>query len=191
MRSEIRSICKDHGLTGVYVTHDQEEALSMADRLAVLSEGRIQQMGAPSDVYRNPVNQRVAEFMGETNILDVPLDWMEEQNRKLGIRLGSSRFSLALHERIPWRSNAGRLRVSIRPEAFSLTEGRGDRTSLAAVVTDVSYLGATLAIRVALEDQSVVKVVVMNPSVPLIEPGARLNLTLLESDIVPLCFSPL
>jgi len=69
MRGEIRRLCKDRGLTAVYVTHDQKEALSIADRLAVLNHGRIEQIGAPQEVYLNPVSTFVAGFIGETNFL--------------------------------------------------------------------------------------------------------------------------
>ena len=69
MRVEIRRICKQAGLTAVYVTHDQKEALSIADRLAVMRDGAIEQIGTPSQVYREPVNRFVAGFVGEGNFL--------------------------------------------------------------------------------------------------------------------------
>ncbi len=69
MRGEIRRICKNRGLTAVYVTHDQKEALSIADRLAVLNKGRIEQIGAPHEVYLHPCSKFVAGFIGETNML--------------------------------------------------------------------------------------------------------------------------
>ena len=72
MRVEIRRICKDAGLTAVYVTHDQKEALSIADRLAILRDGVIEQTGTPLDVYRRPKNAFVASFIGETNFLPPP-----------------------------------------------------------------------------------------------------------------------
>ena len=69
MRAEIRRIVKENDLTGIYVTHDQAEALSMADRMAVMDEGVVVQVGAPEEIYRRPVNRYVAGFIGETNIL--------------------------------------------------------------------------------------------------------------------------
>ena len=69
MRTEIRRICKSAGLTAIYVTHDQKEALSIADRLAVLRGGHIEQVGSPADVYRRPCNPFVAGFIGEANFL--------------------------------------------------------------------------------------------------------------------------
>ncbi len=69
MRGEIRRICKASGLTAIYVTHDQKEALSIADRLAVLQGGHVEQVGAPAEVYRRPRNPFVAGFIGEANFL--------------------------------------------------------------------------------------------------------------------------
>ena len=74
MRREIRRIVKENDLTGIYVTHDQEEALSMADRMAVLDQGRVAQLGKPDDIYRNPLSSHVANFIGETNLIEAPLD---------------------------------------------------------------------------------------------------------------------
>ena len=72
MRSEIRRICTSLGITTVYVTHDQKEALSIADRMAILKDGQVQQVGTPTEIYREPISQFVAEFIGETNF--VPAD---------------------------------------------------------------------------------------------------------------------
>src|SRR6185369_4722202 len=69
MREEIRRICKQFGLTAVYVTHDQKEALAIADRVAVMKSGRVLQVGAPTEIYRAPVSREVAAFIGETNLL--------------------------------------------------------------------------------------------------------------------------
>ena len=89
MRMEIRRICKESGLTAVYVTHDQKEALSIADRLAVMRAGRLEQVGAPLEVYRNPVNSFVASFIGETNFL--PPDFFGDASAFSGARTLSVR----------------------------------------------------------------------------------------------------
>ncbi len=70
MQNELKAIQKQTGITFIYVTHDQEEALSMSDRVVVMSEGRIQQIGSPTDIYNEPVNAFVADFIGESNIVD-------------------------------------------------------------------------------------------------------------------------
>ena len=69
MRSEIRRICKTAGFTTIYVTHDQKEALSVADRIAVLNAGRLVQVGTPGELYHKPNNSFVADFIGQTNLL--------------------------------------------------------------------------------------------------------------------------
>jgi iron(III) transport system ATP-binding protein len=69
MRTEIRRICKEFKLTTIYVTHDQTEALSTADRMAIFSKGNIEQIGTPIDIYKRPTNRFVANFLGETNFI--------------------------------------------------------------------------------------------------------------------------
>src|SRR5205085_1465014 len=69
MRTEIRRICKTQNLTTIYVTHDQKEALSTADRIAVMNKGKVVQVGTPADLYHKPVSSFVAGFIGETNLL--------------------------------------------------------------------------------------------------------------------------
>src|SRR5205085_8158927 len=69
MRTEIRRICKTGGFTTIYVTHDQKEALSVADRIAVLKDGRLIQVGTPGELYHRPTNSFVADFIGQTNLL--------------------------------------------------------------------------------------------------------------------------
>ncbi|WPE19288.1 ABC transporter ATP-binding protein [Shinella zoogloeoides] len=71
MRDELRTLQRDTGITFVFVTHDQEEALDMSDRIAVLGGGEVQQIGTPAEIYEEPVNRFVADFVGETNFLDV------------------------------------------------------------------------------------------------------------------------
>lgn len=71
MRQEIRNILKERDTTGIYVTHDQEEAMSIADRIVILDKGIIQQIGKPNEIYEKPVNKFVAEFMGKCNFLDI------------------------------------------------------------------------------------------------------------------------
>ena len=70
MRVELKQLQRDTGITFVFVTHDQEEALSMSDRVAVMSAGRIQQIGTPADIYEQPVNRFVADFIGESNLIE-------------------------------------------------------------------------------------------------------------------------
>ena len=73
MQIELKHIQRETGITFIFVTHDQEEALTMSDRIAVMSAGRLQQLGAPRDIYEHPRNMFVADFIGDTNLLEVSL----------------------------------------------------------------------------------------------------------------------
>ncbi len=88
MRRSIRRVCKAAGVTAVYVTHDQNEALSTADRIALLVEGRVEQVGTPRELYESPRTEAVARFVGEANILTA------SQAMVLGITTGAGRFCL-------------------------------------------------------------------------------------------------
>jgi putative spermidine/putrescine transport system ATP-binding protein len=129
MQTELKAIQHQVGITFVFVTHDQGEALSMSDRVAVFNLGRIEQIGTPREIYESPATPFVAGFVGTSNVLDA------EQSRRL---LGSP----ALH--------------SIRPERISIGVGtRGDEeVAVAATVLDVQYLGSTCRVRTRLDDGS-------------------------------------
>ena len=119
MRSEIRRICREAGLTALYVTHDQQEALSMADGVVVLRDGRVEQHGTPQALYQRPCNRFVAEFMGETNFIDgtvVTADDHGCQVRTSAGMLPSATGGLAAGARVT---------LSVRPESLRLVPGDG------------------------------------------------------------------
>ncbi|MFN4244430.1 MAG: ABC transporter ATP-binding protein [Tepidisphaerales bacterium] len=124
MRSEIRRICKTAGFTTIYVTHDQKEALSVADRIAVMKDGRLQQVGRPADLYHRPVNTFVADFIGQTNLLEGKV--VQQNGQLVEVE------TLAGHLRAvkPAGSLPSRVMVSIRPEQVRLVStGPGGGTS--------------------------------------------------------------
>ncbi|MBT5657538.1 MAG: ABC transporter ATP-binding protein [Phycisphaerae bacterium] len=142
MRSEIRRICKDHGLTGVYVTHDQEEALSMADRIALLRDGQIQQCGTPEGMYGRPESRFVAEFLGDTNLVSASICGKDGPDVLLETALGPLRSS-CIPDNLP---DAGNVTCSIRPEAFkaiSLPASTGELPpgTMAGQVSNRMFLG--------------------------------------------------
>jgi putative spermidine/putrescine transport system ATP-binding protein len=142
LRVEIRSIQRQLGITTVYVTHDQEEALSLSDRVVVMSEGRMEQVGTPFEIYNFPSTAFVASFVGTLNVLP-------------GIVTDAARGELTIAgqpvriER-SFEGNLGReVSVALRPEMVSLgTEGGANR--LTGSVTDVSFLGSIVRIRIGL-----------------------------------------
>jgi iron(III) transport system ATP-binding protein len=103
MRSEIRRICKQAGLTAIYVTHDQKEALSIADRIAVMKDGIIEQIGTPEGIYRNPVNRFVAGFIGEATFIRGTIQTISETSITVETACGpfvarNPSLSFSLHE---------------------------------------------------------------------------------------------
>ena len=116
MQQELKKIQKAMGITFVFVTHDQEEALSMSDTVVVMSEGRIQQIGTPIDIYNEPQNAFVADFIGESNILD-------------GVMLADYKVNFSGHT----------VDVVIRPEDVDIVSE--EKGMLKGVVTSVTFLG--------------------------------------------------
>jgi len=167
MRREIRRIVKENDLTAVYVTHDQEEALAMADRMAVLTDGRVEQTGAPEEIYRNPISGRVAAFIGETNFIDGNLCDTGGASPTVETAAGPMTGRLSAPE---WRPGPGEpVRLSIRPEAWSV-EGEGQNRVEGRVIERV-YLGQYVQylVETKLGRQQVVE---MNPQV-IREPGGE------------------
>jgi len=134
MRGEIRRICKEFGLTAIYVTHDQKEACSIADRLAVLEGGHIRQFGPPAEVYRLPHTRFVADFMGETNFVEGRAVSADRVETPLGVFEGRATGG--------WQPAPGESCVlSIRPEALRLSTSAGSGNSFAGRLEDRVYLG--------------------------------------------------
>ena len=138
MRREIRRIVKENGLTAIYVTHDQEEALAMADRMAILTQGKIGQIGAPEEIYRNPRSAYVANFIGETNL--IPGEAIETRDGFTAVQTGAGRLVGRVSD-ATWSPTVGeKLQVSVRPEAWRLDQETGDNT-LSGIIGERSYLG--------------------------------------------------
>ncbi len=182
MRREIRRIVKENGLTGIYVTHDQEEALAMADRMAVLTRGKIGQIGAPEEIYRTPLSAYVANFIGETNLIQA--DALETRN---GFTLAKTAAG-PLVGRVTdpaWTPAAGdQVLLSVRPEAWRLHKEHGDN-ALEGKIVERSYLGQRIQywIETSVGRQQVVE---MNPHV-IHEPGEdRIVLHARHDDVVVL-----
>lgn len=120
MRSSIRQICKDAGITAVYVTHDQKEALSMADGVAVMRHGRVIQAGPPRDLYHRPAYRFVASFLGETNLLTAQI----EATDSAGVRLATPAGPLWADTLPPGRRVGESVLCAVRPEAMHLFSHR-------------------------------------------------------------------
>ncbi|MFD2797619.1 ABC transporter ATP-binding protein [Promicromonospora vindobonensis] len=155
MRTEIRRLHQSLGLTTIYVTHDQEEALSLADRLVVLRAGRVQQIGTPDELYESPTSWYVADFMGYRNIL--PATVVSASGDEAVVKLpGTADGGARLTGRAVGVLSAGdSVRVAIRPDDFSVatsvTEGVG-AGAIPGAVSVVEYQGREHAVGVQTGD---------------------------------------
>jgi iron(III) transport system ATP-binding protein len=136
MRDEIRRICKAAGVTAIYVTHDREEALSTADRIAVMVGGKLAQIGTPREVYERPTSTAVATFLGEANLLTA----MAHGNGMVACALG------VLPAEMPDRIMTGApMTVCIRPERLRISTGSSDSSAISGTITAQSFLGGCAA----------------------------------------------
>jgi putative spermidine/putrescine transport system ATP-binding protein len=144
MRTEIRRLHQALGLTTVYVTHDQEEALSLADRLVVLRDGRVQQIGTPEEVHTRPVNRHVADFMGYRNLLPMKVSTVDGQR----IEVTGGGLSLVGTPVGDLEPGDGVV-AAVRPEDLRIGDGAEDGPS--AVVEVVEYQGRECAVEARTE----------------------------------------
>jgi len=156
MQYEIKHIHEDLGLTVVYVTHDQSEALTMSDRIAVFEDGVIQQLSTPDDLYEKPQNSFVAQFIGENNQLDGTVTAMN--GVACGVKLSDGTEVKA--EKVNVGSVGEKTTLSIRPERVELEPGNTMDNIVPGKIEELIYLGDHIRIRmnVAGNDEFVVKV---------------------------------
>jgi iron(III) transport system ATP-binding protein len=138
MRTEIRRICKEAGLTAIYVTHDQKEALSIADRMAILDAGHIRQVGSPVEIYRHPVSRFVADFMGETNFIEGRVETVGDQ---VTVRTALGIFTAHVPVRPPVPKAGEDCLLSIRPESWQLAIRAPRENGVAGHIQACTYLG--------------------------------------------------
>ncbi|GGB48272.1 ABC transporter ATP-binding protein [Flexivirga endophytica] len=142
MRTEIRRLHQSLGLTTIYVTHDQEEALSLADRLVVLRGGEVQQVGTPQELHETPTNAHVADFMGYRNLFDGVVERVDGEHATVGL-LGTTADGAAAGA----LATRDRVRVGIRPEDLVIgAPGATDALTLDATVDVVEYQGREFAV---------------------------------------------
>ena len=141
LRAEIRAIQRELGITTIYVTHDQEEALSMSDRIVVMNEGRVEQIGTPLEIYNKPSSRFVASFVGTLTVLPAKI-------------VNASKGTLALDGQTiragkPFTGASGNtVSVALRPEAIAIGEGGAAANRLDAKVESVNFLGSIVRVKV-------------------------------------------
>ena len=135
LQLELKRIQTEVGITFVYVTHDQEEALTMSDRIAVMHAGKVEQLGTPEELYDRPTTRFVADFIGSTNLLHGTI---EADGR---VRLASGEIVPVAHDGFP---SGTEVEISVRPEAIMLRPS-GTAGAIAATVEQAAYLGSTIS----------------------------------------------
>ncbi len=146
MQIELKRLQTETGITFVFVTHDQEEALTMSDRIAVMNKGTIRQIGGPRDIYDHPAERFVADFIGDTNFLEAEL--LSVSGYQAEVKLGSGQQTKASAS-IGGSKMSGTVTLAVRPEHASL--GAADAALLPGTLSDVVYFGTDTHFHVALD----------------------------------------
>ena len=187
MRQSIRDICKASGITGIYVTHDQKEALSMADRIAVLNEGNVVQVGPPRELYQRPASSFVAGFLGESNFL--PATLIDQHTDSAGQRVAHLDTPLGQLQStaLPAADLTDRpLICSIRPESIRLQAGVLENDNqFSTTLRDSVYLGELAQHHLLAADGTLLKCFELAPE-PRAESGGSITCSVRANDVVVL-----
>ena len=135
MQIELKRLQKQLGITFVYVTHDQEEALTMSDRIAIINQGVMEQIDTPQNIYEHPKTKFVAGFIGESNIFDTVVKRILDDKVELGTEVGHISVPVADY------TLGEAVSVSVRPEAMSFSKERISGFSIKGVVKEIIYVG--------------------------------------------------
>jgi spermidine/putrescine transport system ATP-binding protein len=158
LRVELKALQEEVGITFVFVTHDQEEALSMSDRIAVMNAGRIEQIGTPAEVYEDPATVFVADFLGVSNLTDA--EGVSSDGRECTVRMGEFTLRAGCGD-----INArGPVKVVARPERVELLpfDARGRDNTMPGMVERTVYVGSTVQVIVRLANGQPIQVAVTN-----------------------------
>jgi len=186
MRHELVRIQRDLGITSIYVTHDQEEALTLSTRIAVMSKGNVVQVGTPKEIYENPKSQEVADFVGTSNffraqVIEEVGDWVRVRTEEgFLLRVGGQEgVSLDI---------GSNLLLNIRPESLQIFyphEIPSDKNRIEGVVRTSAYLGSLVQYEVEVTEGKRVKVNLVNPrKKALLKEGEKVSLTFSPEDVV-------
>jgi spermidine/putrescine transport system ATP-binding protein len=157
LRAQLTALQRDVGITFVFVTHDQEEALEMSDRLAVMDSGHIAQLGTPRDIYQYPETEYVADFLGVANLLDV--DCLAESGTTRAVQLGSFKVDAMTPDNI----KLGPCRAVIRPECVELDDpSRNGDNRIPGMIDRTVFLGSTTQVMVRLPHGPVIQALYKN-----------------------------
>jgi putative spermidine/putrescine transport system ATP-binding protein len=183
LREDIRSLQRSLGITTIFVTHDQEEALSMSDRVVVMNEGRVDQVGAPFEIYNDPATKFVANFVGTLSVLKGKV-----LDAKAG-RIQVGRSEIIASRKIINHNAGDACSVALRPEAAVLENGHDlgtGRNRLGGTIDEVSFLGSVVRIRVKIDDDAISLDTFNNPSAIPPQRGAPVVVSFTPHDVLVL-----
>ena len=161
VRAEIRKLQKELGITTVYVTHDQEEALTLSDRIAVFNQGKVLQVGPPKELYERPANRFVADFIGINNLIEGTVQSIDAQHRQLTVKSAFGELSALLDDRL---QVGDRCILCIRPENAAFGgEAAVGRNLVNGRIAFAAYLGNAVRYDVELAQGVIFKVDIRDP----------------------------
>jgi putative spermidine/putrescine transport system ATP-binding protein len=180
LREQIREIQRELGITTVFVTHDQEEALSISDRIVVLSAGNVEQFGTPFEIYNRPQTRFVATFVGQINTLDATVTDAERK----AVQIGSATVTIPA---LPAGARNGQtIALTMRPEAVSLSDVTGRDIQLEGKIAEVSFLGSVIRLKVDLGGNAISLDTFNDQRTPPPAHGAPVRLGIASSDVLVL-----
>ncbi|AYB46204.1 ABC transporter ATP-binding protein [Paenibacillus lautus] len=180
MRNAIKDIQREVGITTVYVTHDQEEAMAVSDRIAVMKSGVIQHLGTPQEIYQRPANVFVATFIGRTNILEGSIT---KSAGSYDLQFGSGYSEEMTNIEVPKsdsKADTLNVQISVRPEEFILTE---DQTGMKATIVHSVFLGQNTHYFVDLASGQRVEITQESKTSQILEPGQDIYLKVKQDKI--------
>ena len=181
LRDEIRSIQKRLGITTIFVTHDQEEALSISDRIAVMYQGVAEQVATPFEIYNRPATKFVANFVGTLNVLEGKVS--DAAAGKVKVGTGSE---LSLKGKLNGSKSGDTLSLALRPEAISLGARPGNDASLPGQIADVHFLGSVIRVRVGIGSDTVSLDTFNNSATPPPKVGDKTEISFSSGDVLVL-----
>jgi len=173
MRGAIKNIQHSVGITTVYVTHDQEEAMAISDRIAVMNAGEIQHIGTPKSIYQRPANIFVSTFIGRSNVL--PAEFVLKENIPT-VRVGDYAFPMPNVQDSFLQKNLDKVTLSVRPEELLMRPANAGQTGLRATIEDCVFLGLNTHYFMRLEDGTEVVSIQESSLENILAPGTAICL---------------
>lgn len=177
LREEIRQIQRQLGITTVFVTHDQEEALSISDRIVVMNSGKADQIGTPFEIYNNPATRFVASFVGTLNLIEAEVVDAATQTVRIGDQQIVLKKPLA-------KASGEKITLALRPEAGSLAESAKGDVAISGVVTSSHFLGSVIRTRLDVGGTQLSFDMFNDPGTPPPATGERITLKFASEDLM-------